>query len=88
LLNWANTAHKALPGHVTFFEADRRTARETLSFQAGKCVGYHEAFTAGNISVGAYVCQAYAVARWPTQYLRGCYLARLCVCAASHGGEH
>lgn len=57
LLNWASTSHKSLPGHVTFSEADRRTARETLSFQAGKCVGYQETFTAGAINPGAYVCQ-------------------------------
>ena len=48
LLDWANTAHKPLPGHVTFFEANQRTARATVSFAAGQCVGYHEIFEAGD----------------------------------------
>jgi len=57
LLDWANTVHKPLSGHVTFFEDDRRTARETLSFAAGQCVSYHESFVAGDGEAGAYVCQ-------------------------------
>ena len=57
LLDWANTVHKPLAGHVTFFEDDRRTARETLSFAAGQCVSYQESFVAGDAEVGAYVCQ-------------------------------
>jgi hypothetical protein len=40
LLNWANTPHKLLAGHVTFFDTGRRTARETVSFAAGQCVRY------------------------------------------------
>ena len=36
LLDWANTAHKPLAGHVTFFETDQRTARETLNWVAGQ----------------------------------------------------
>ena len=57
LLAWASTAHKLLAGHVTFFEADRRTARETVSWEAGQCVRYQESFAAGDVGVGAYVCQ-------------------------------
>ena len=57
LLDWANTVHKPLAGHVTFFEDDRRTARETLSFAAGQCVSYQETFVAGDGQAGAYVCQ-------------------------------
>ena len=30
LLDWANTAHKLLAGHITFFDTGRRTARETV----------------------------------------------------------
>ena len=40
LLDWANTAHKLLAGHITFFDTGRRTARETVSFTAGQCVSY------------------------------------------------
>ena len=57
LLDWANTVHKPLSGHVTFFEDDRRTARETVSFAAGQCVSYQESFVAGDGEAGAYVCQ-------------------------------
>jgi len=57
LLDWAHTAHKPLGGHVTFFEPDQRTARETLSFAAGQCVSYQETFVAGDGAAGAYVCQ-------------------------------
>ena len=57
LLDWGTAAHKPLDGHVTFFETDRRTARETVSFTAGACVGYHEVFVGGNAGAGAYVCQ-------------------------------
>jgi hypothetical protein len=57
LLDWANTAHKPLSGHVTFFETNRQTARETVSFAAGQCVGYQETFVAGDGAAGAYVCQ-------------------------------
>jgi hypothetical protein len=42
LVAWGTAGHKPLAGHVTFFETDRRTARETLSREAGACVGYHE----------------------------------------------
>jgi hypothetical protein len=57
LLDWAHVAHKPLSGHVTFFEPDQRTARETLSFAAGQCVSYQETFVAGEGTAGAYVCQ-------------------------------
>lgn len=57
LLDWANTAHKLLAGHITFFDTGRRTARETVSFTAGQCVSYQESFTAGDAGEGAYVCQ-------------------------------
>lgn len=57
LLDWGTAAHKPLDGHITFFETDRRTARETVSFAAGACVGYHEAFAGGDAGAGAYVCQ-------------------------------
>ena len=48
LLDWANTVHKPLAGHVTFFEDDRKTARGTVSFAAGQCVSYQESFVAGD----------------------------------------
>ena len=57
LLAWGTTAHKPLAGHVTFFETGGRTARETLAWEAGECVGYHETFAAGDGAAGAYVCQ-------------------------------
>jgi|GEM_PF-6577850 len=57
LLAWASTPHKELAGHVTFFAADRRTARETVSFAAGQCVSYQENFVAGEGVTGAYMCQ-------------------------------
>ncbi len=57
LLAWAQAAHKPLGGHVTFFETNRLTARETVSFAAGQCVGYEEVFVAGAGGDGAYVCQ-------------------------------
>ena len=56
LLDWGNTAHKPLAGHVTFFNTGRHTARETLSWEAGECVGYHETFISGDGAAGAYVC--------------------------------
>lgn len=57
LLDWANTVHKPLSGHVTFFETAQRTARETVSFAAGQCVSYREVVAAGDGQAGAYVCQ-------------------------------
>jgi Hemolysin coregulated protein Hcp (TssD) len=57
LAAWGTAAHKPLAGHVTFFETGGRTARETLSWEAGECVGYHETFAAGDGPAGAYVCQ-------------------------------
>lgn len=32
--------HQPLACHLTFFAADQRTARETVRFAAGQCVGY------------------------------------------------
>jgi hypothetical protein len=49
--------HKPLSGHVTFFEDDRRTVRETVRFAAGQCVSYQESFVAGDGEAGAYVYQ-------------------------------
>ena len=46
LAAWGTAARKPLAGHVTFFGTDRRTARETLAWAAGECVGYHETFAA------------------------------------------
>jgi len=57
LADWGTAAHQPLAGHLTFFGTDRRTARETLSWTAGECVGYHESFAAGDDTAGAYVCQ-------------------------------
>ncbi|MDQ2771909.1 MAG: hypothetical protein M3Y54_15580 [Bacteroidota bacterium] len=49
----STTVHKPLAGHVTFFETGSRTARETLAWEAGECVGYHETFAAGNAGAGS-----------------------------------
>jgi hypothetical protein len=54
LLNWANTPHQELAGHVTFFAGEQ--AQETVSFAAGQCVGYQETFVAGRGQDGAYQC--------------------------------
>ena len=62
LLLWGITAHKLLAGHVTFFETNQRTARETMSFAAGECVGYHETFDAGDSGAGAYISHLTIVA--------------------------
>ena len=48
LAAWGTAARKPLAGHVTFFETDRRTARETLRWAAGECVGYHGVFVSGD----------------------------------------
>ena len=56
LLAWANEPAKTLAGHVTFFETNQPTARETLGFTAGHCVGYAETFVAGDDDTGAYRC--------------------------------
>jgi len=69
LLDWANTVHKTLAGHVTFFEDDHRTARETPSFAAGQCVSYQETFVAGDGQAGACAsCSSPAMGlRWRSQ---------------------
>ena len=54
---WAATPYKPLAGHVTFYESDQRTARETVEFEVGHCVSYSEMFRAGDTGAGAYVCQ-------------------------------
>jgi hypothetical protein len=69
LLDWANTAYKPLAGHVTFFEDDRQTARETVSFATGQCVSYQEFFVAGDGEAGAYVCQLLITRRLRPQRL-------------------
>ncbi|MBF9219808.1 type VI secretion system tube protein TssD [Hymenobacter ruricola] len=56
LLAWAAAPRKPLAGHVTFFETNRLTARETVAFAAGECVGYEETFASGDGGDGAYVC--------------------------------
>ncbi len=48
--------HKPLAGYITFFEPDQRTARESLVWEAGECVGYREEFLSGDQHLGAYVC--------------------------------
>ncbi len=56
LLMWASTPHYPLDGHVSFFKANEFMAHETVSFQAGQCVGYQELFEAGADSIGSYRC--------------------------------
>ena len=51
------TPHKPPDGYVTFFETNRQTARETVRFATGQCVGCEEVFVAGSSEEGAYVCQ-------------------------------
>ena len=62
LAAWGTAAHQPLAGHVTFFGTDRRTARETLRWDAGACVGDHEVFVSGDGGAGAYGCQLDALA--------------------------
>jgi hypothetical protein len=57
LLTWANTPTKALAGHITFFETSQLTARETVGFATGYCVGYDETFASGDGTSGAYLCR-------------------------------
>lgn len=56
LLDWGSQAYKPLDGDVTFFYTDQRTARESVSWEAGHCVGYHEVFASGDLNAGSYVC--------------------------------
>ena len=56
LMMWAATAHKPLPGCLIFRNARGGAAEETLSWEAGQCVGYQEEFSSGNDQQGAYVC--------------------------------
>jgi len=56
LLSWAATPFKPLAGQVAFFAAQGGSVLETLSWEAGQCVGYQEEFAAGDPATGAYVC--------------------------------
>ncbi|WP_052732399.1 type VI secretion system tube protein TssD [Hymenobacter terrenus] len=56
LLAWANTPYKPLPGQVVFFDGQGGAALETLSWEAGQCVGYREEFESGSLTEGAYLC--------------------------------
>lgn len=56
LLVWAATAHKPLAGYLIFSSTRGGPALETLSWEAGHCVGYQEEFRSGNKEEGAYVC--------------------------------
>jgi hypothetical protein len=86
LLDWANTVHKPLAGHVTFFEDDRRTARETVSFAAGQCVSYQETFVAGDGEAGAYVCQLIITSDGLSLAPGGAAPAFVAPAARDHGG--
>jgi len=55
-MGWAAAPHKPLAGCITFFEPDQRTARESVAWEAGECVSYHEEFLSGSQELGAYVC--------------------------------
>ncbi|MGI4832996.1 MAG: type VI secretion system tube protein TssD [Janthinobacterium lividum] len=57
LLSWAATPFKPLAGQVAFFAAQGGSVLETLSWEAGQCVGYQEGFAAGDTTTGAYICQ-------------------------------
>jgi hypothetical protein len=64
LLDWANTTHKPLAGHVTFCDTGRRTARKAVRFAAGEW------------NDGAYVCQLIiATAEKPVLTLGGVPIA-------------
>lgn len=56
LLTWAATPFKPLAGQVVFLAAQGGSALETLSWEAGQCVGYQEEFASGDTTTGAYVC--------------------------------
>lgn len=56
LLVWAATPYQPLAGKVVFLAAQGGLALETLSWEAGQCVGYREEFQAGDQDLGAYVC--------------------------------
>ncbi|PJJ61274.1 type VI secretion system tube protein TssD [Hymenobacter chitinivorans] len=58
LLSWAATPFKPLAGQVIFYDdSQARLPRETISFAAGQCVHYEEAFRASDAENGAYTCQ-------------------------------
>ena len=56
LLTWAATPHYPLDGHISFYQANDLTARETVSFTGGQCVRYQELFEAGAELIGSYRC--------------------------------
>ena len=56
LLDWAATPHKPLAGRITFFDGKGGSALETLTWEAGECVGYQEVFASGDADAGAYGC--------------------------------
>ncbi len=62
LLAWAAAPHKPLAGCVVFYQDQARQALETLSWEAGHCVGYQEEFVSGDVLAGAYVCHVTIVA--------------------------
>ena len=56
LLDWAATPYKPLAGRITFFDGKGGSALETLTWEAGECVGYQEVFASGDADAGAYGC--------------------------------
>jgi hypothetical protein len=56
LLAWAADPHKRLAADIVFLDSTTRNAIETLRLAAAYCVGYHESFTSGDTSTGAYQC--------------------------------
>ena len=56
LLDWAATPYKPLAGRIIFFDGKGGSALETLTWEAGECVGYQEVFASGDADAGAYVC--------------------------------
>ena len=53
LLDWANPPHKPLAGQVLFYAMQGGQVLETLSWEAGQCVGYQEEFAQGSLDEGA-----------------------------------
>ena len=56
-------AHQPLAGHVNFVATGGRTARETLPWEASKCMGYHAIFGANDGTACADLCQLVIAAR-------------------------
>lgn len=55
-LDWAAAPFKPLAGRLIFRSAQGGATLETLSWEAGHCVGYEEEFLSGSVHEGAYVC--------------------------------